>query len=91
MCLFEHVVGLADTHYGACAAELRCETAAFGFLDEYDSDKENSNDYCEDDYDYVKHYLDFCYSFFLFYCSACGVADARFIINFCRKRNWSAK
>lgn len=50
---FKEAVGLADTHYGTCAAELRRKAAAFGFLNEDNADEKHGNDYGQDDYDCV--------------------------------------
>ena len=53
----KEAVCLAYAHYGACAAELRREATAFRFLNEYDADKKDGNDYGQYNYDNVHSFL----------------------------------
>ncbi len=55
----KEAVGLTDAHYCAGAAELRRQTAAFGFLNQYDADEKKGNDYCQNDYDNVHTFIIF--------------------------------
>ncbi len=59
-CFLEEAVGLANAHNRTGAAKLRRQATAFRFLDEYNADQQNGNDYGQYNYDNVHSYFSFC-------------------------------